>query len=279
MRSQMLPLIVLTMLAACQQSEAPPAARADDSRASASPIAAASAAPSEPAAATAPSGGARAVEEETELYNFDYSYPAQAGAIPALKAMLDADLAEKRSALAKEARDGRDEAKKAGFDFIKHDRSVGWQVVADLPAWLSLSAGSGGFSGGAHPYRSYDAMVWDRAANARRKASDLFVSSQALTRAIRSDFCREIDKQRAEKRGAPVVRDSTGLFDDCIDPVKSTVILGSSNKRTFDRIGVLVGPYEAGPYAEGDYEVTLPVTQAVLAAVRPEYRAAFSLKR
>ena len=71
----------------------------------------------------------------------------------------------------------------------------------------------------------------------------------------------------------------TGLFDDCIDPVKSTVILGSSNKRTFDRIGVLVGPYEAGPYAEGDYEVTLPVTQAVLAAVRPEYRAAFSLKR
>jgi hypothetical protein len=275
----MLPLIVLTMLAACQQSEAPPAARADDSRASASPIAAASAAPSEPAAATAPSGGARAVEEETELYNFDYSYPAQAGAIPALKAMLDADLAEKRSALAKEARDGRDEAKKAGFDFNKHDRSVGWQVVADLPAWLSLSAGSGGFSGGAHPYHSYDAMVWDKTANARRKASDLFVSPQALTRAIRSDFCREIDKQRAEKRGEPVVRDSTGLFDDCIDPVKSTVILGSSNKRTFDRIGVLVGPYEAGPYAEGDYEVTLPVTQAVLAAVRPEYRAAFSLKR
>ena len=276
MRSQMLPLIVLTMLAACQQSEAPPAARADDS---ASPLATASAAMSEPAALQSPAGGARAVEEETELYNFDYSYPAQAGAIPALKAMLDADVAEKRSALATEAREGRDEAKKAGFDFIKHDRSVGWQVVADLPAWLSLSAGSGGFSGGAHPYRSYDAMVWDRAANARRKASDLFVSPQALTRAIRSDFCREIDKQRAEKRGAPVVRDSTGLFDDCIDPVKSTVILGSSNKRTFDRIGVLVGPYEAGPYAEGDYEVTLPVTQAVLAAVRPEYRAAFSLKR
>jgi len=276
MRLQMLPLIVLTMLAACQQSEAPPAARADDS---ASPLALASAATSEPAAVQSPAGGARAVEEETELYNFDYSYPAQAGAIPALKAILDADVAEKRGALATEAREGRDEAKKAGFDFNKHDRSVGWQVVADLPAWLSLSAGSGGFSGGAHPYHSYDAMVWDKTANARRKASDLFVSPQALTRAIRADFCREIDKQRAEKRGEPVVRDSTGLFDDCIDPLKSTVILGSSNKRTFDRIGVLVGPYEAGPYAEGDYEVTLPVTQAVLAAVRPEYRAAFSIKR
>ena len=72
---------------------------------------------------------------------------------------------------------------------------------------------------------------------------------------------------------------STEIFDECIDPVKSTVILGSSNKQTFDRIGILVAPYEAGPYAEGDYEVTLPVTQAVLAAVKPEYRAAFSLKR
>lgn len=266
--------LVLPLLAACQQTDAPPAeSKASSSRAAAT----ASGAPSQaPQAAT---GGARKVEEQTELYNFDYAYPAQAGAIQALKAMLDGDVIEQRSALASQAREGRDEAKKSGYDFQPHDRSVAWQVVADLPGWLSLSATSGGFSGGAHPNHGFDAMVWDKAANQRRKASDLFQSPAALSKAIRATFCSEIDKQRAERRGEPVIRDSDDPFSECIDPLESIVILGSSNKRTFDRVGILVAPYEAGPYVEGDYEVTLPVTQAVLAAVRPEYRSAFSLKR
>ena len=46
-----------------------------------------------------------------------------------------------------------------------------------------------------------------------------------------------------------------------------------------DRIGILIGPYEAGPYAEGGYEVTLPVTPAILAVVKPEYRASFAASR
>ena len=71
---------------------------------------------------------------------------------------------------------------------------------------------------------------------------------------------------------------SADMFDECIDPVAETVILGSSNGQSFNRIGILVPPYEAGPYAEGDYEVTVPVTSAVLAAVKPEYRSSFSAK-
>jgi hypothetical protein len=53
------------------------------------------------------------------------------------------------------------------------------------------------------------------------------------------------------------------------------VILGSKSHKGFDRIGFLIAPYNAGPYAEGSYEVTLPVTAAVVAAAKPEYRAAF----
>jgi hypothetical protein len=40
----------------------------------------------------------------------------------------------------------------------------------------------------------------------------------------------------------------------------------------------LVPPYEAGPYAEGAYEVTLPVSAAVVAAVKGEYRPSFEVK-
>ena len=141
--------------------------------------------------------------------------------------------------------------KEAGFDYHPYDRQTGWQLVTEIPGWLSLSASMGSYAGGAHPNHWFDALLWDKAAGRRREASDLFRSKAALSQAIRQDFCRELDKQREEKRGAPVVRDKDEMFSDCIDPADNTIILGSSNRKSFDRIGILVAPYEAGPYAEG----------------------------
>jgi hypothetical protein len=53
------------------------------------------------------------------------------------------------------------------------------------------------------------------------------------------------------------------------------VIFGSSDHQRFNRIGFLINPYVAGPRVEGDYEVTLPVNAAILAAVKPQYRQYF----
>ena len=39
------------------------------------------------------------------------------------------------------------------------------------------------------------------------------------------------------------------------------------------------GPYVAGPWVEGHYELDFPMTEAMLEAVKPAYRAAFSAKR
>jgi hypothetical protein len=221
----------------------------------------------------------RVVKEETKQFSFAYSSPAQAAAIPGLKALLDGELAKGRAEVVGSAREGEEAAKGGGFPFNPYERETKWQVVADLPGWLSLSARLYDFSGGAHPNHGYAALLWDKAAGRRREVAELFASKAALSGAIRGRFCDALDKQRAQRRGAPVDRKSGDEFDRCIDPAESTAVLGSSNRRTFDRIGVLVGPYEAGPYAEGDYEITLPVDAAVLAAVRPEYRAAFSASR
>ena len=81
-------LLPLLALAACKQEGTAPVAKASATPAAATP----DAAPSAIASATAPSiaGIARKVSEENGLYSFDYSYPAQAGAIPALKAWLEA---------------------------------------------------------------------------------------------------------------------------------------------------------------------------------------------
>lgn len=231
-------------------------------------------APPPPAAAEA-----RKLSVENALYIFDYAYPAAAAAIPALKAQLDADLDRQQQELAAEARAEAEAAKVEGFPFNLHSRSFDWKVVADLPGWLSLSTLAGSYTGGAHPNYGYQTILWDKSANVARVPADLFQSPQALSAAIRHDFCRGLNVQRTKKRGRPVDPASTDEFDGCIDPAEQVVILGSTDGALFSRIGVLVAPYNAGPYAEGDYEVTLPVTRSVLAAVKPEYRRYFVVSR
>ncbi|WDF72128.1 DUF4163 domain-containing protein [Novosphingobium sp. KACC 22771] len=240
--------------------------------------AAASAAPGPTTATPAPSpaaGEARKVKIANDFFEFDYSYPAAAAAIPGLKSWLDADMGKDQSRVAKEARAAAKEAKNSDFPFRPWAYGVEWKVVTDLPGWLSLSAAIYEDRGGAHPANGYGALLWDKGAGQQRKAEDLFASKAALSAAIREPFCAMLDKERAKRRGEPVVR-SGEWPNDCIDPAGSTVILGSSDRAHFNRIGILVGPYEAGPYAEGDYEITLPVDVRVMAAVRPEYRAAFA---
>lgn len=223
--------------------------------------------------------GAREVKEKTELYSFEYSYPAQAGAIPKLKAMLDTRMEREKSQFASEAHDAKQGAEKDGFPYREYETVTGWKVVTDLPDWLSLSADFYAFTGGAHGNHGYDALLWDRKADTAREPVSLFISAAALNAAVTKEFCAALNRARAGKRGVPVKPGSTDPFDECISIEDTTVILGSSNRKTFDRIGFLIGPYAAGPYAEGDYEVTLPADKAILAVVKPEYRESFSLGR
>jgi hypothetical protein len=229
-------------------------------------------------ASAAPATG-RKVAVENDLYEFTYSYPGKAAAIPALKALLDKRLESDRAELEKGSKEDQLDARQNDYPYRTHSSGANWQVVTDLPRWLSLSAEMDEYGGGAHGMTFYDALLWDREQNLARQPSDLFVSKAALGSALREPFCAALDKERVKRRGAPVDRNSGDQFDECIDPTEHTMILGSSNGRTFDRIGVLVEPYAAGPYAEGVCDVTLPVTPQVLGAVKPAYRSEFAIKR
>ena len=61
-------------------------------------------------------------------------------------------------------------------------------------------------------------------------------------------------------------------FDECQKVADATVLAGSSNGKAFDRIGIWFGPYVAGPYAEGAYELNFPVDAKVRAAVKAAAR-------
>ena len=273
MRYRGLAVAALLLAGGCQGGK-------DDSTASAAPgIEAAptaddaSAAPSE----APPEHAGRKVEATNDLYEFSFSYPDAAGAIPGVRDLLDARLVKARSELAATAREDRDTAAKEDYPFHPHGFDATWATVADLPDWLSLSADVYTFSNGAHGMNYFDALLWDKRAGTARRARDLFTSAEALRDAIRDPFCDALDAEREKRRGEPVDRDGEQMFSECIDPLAQTLLLGSSNGRTFDRIGILVAPYEAGPYAEGSYEVTLPVTGEVMAVLKPQYRSSFSL--
>jgi len=223
----------------------------------------------------ASSNGARSVSEETDDFLFEYSYPKEAGAISELAGLLDQRLERARAELATESVEARQAAREDGFPYNKHSVSVKWQTVADLPDWLSLSAEIASYSGGAHGNYGFDSLVWDKKGERALEPSSLFVSNEALDDAIGGRFCADLNKERSKRRQEPVPEDSDSEFDHCVSVEEATVLVGSAGRRKFDRVGVQIGPYVAGPYAEGSYEFTFRVDRDILAAVKPEFRDAF----
>jgi hypothetical protein len=265
-----LPLALIALAAACSSPEDV----ADKTGVTASARAGAA-----KAQATAVSGKERSVKEETDLYEFAYSYPGAAARIPALASWFDSQVDEMKASLVAEAREGKADSETGGYPYNPHSFSQEWKVVADLPDWLSLSGKFSTYSGGAHGNYGMDSFVWQKDPGRKLETVALFRSPAALTQALEPKLCNALNAERAERRGQPVVEGSDDMFDQCVGVDEATVLLGSSNGKTFDRLGVWIGPYVAGPYAEGSFELDFPVDKAVLAAVKPEYRAAFSVMR
>lgn len=231
------------------------------------------------ATASATSAEGKSVKESTDTYEFEYTYPGAAAAIPALAARLDAEAAERKASLRAEAEEGKADAEANGYTFNPHSYSMEWKVVADLPGWLSLSGDFATYSGGAHGMYGMDSLVWRKDTGTKLEPIALFRSPAALTRALSPRLCDALNAERAARRGEPVAPGSEDMFDQCVGVEEATVLVGSSNGRTFDRLTVWIGPYVAGPYAEGAYELDFPVDEAVIAAVKPECRDAFSVRQ
>lgn len=229
-----------------------------------------------------PGGGARQVSEETDTFLFEYSYPKEAGDLPELAVWLDQRLARTRAELAAESARGRQEARDDGFPYNKYSSMAAWEVVADLPGWLSLSAELSSYSGGAHPNYGYDTVVWDKTRKLPLEPIDLFTSAQALDAALGGQLCEALNAEREERRGEPVPEPTGDEIDDifnaCVKVDETNLLLGSRGGTHFDRIGIQIAPYLAGSYAEGSYEFTFDMTSELLATVKPEYRAAFKAR-
>lgn len=236
-------------------------------------------------ASAAPASGARSVEEETDDFLLAYAYPAPAGNIAPLARLLDARAVRLRAQLVEQSAQGRADARSNGFPFNKYSSTVTWEVVAETPDYLSLSAELTSYTGGAHGDYGFDSLVWDKRRDRVLQVGEFFTSLAALEDVVGAQLCDLLNAERAKRRGdnpADELAASAAAPDDpfnqCVPLSDTTLLLGSTNGRKFNRIGVQIGPYVAGPYAEGSWEFTLPVNAEVLATVTPEFREAFAAR-
>ena len=230
--------------------------------------------------ATASAADARAVKivRNSSSLEFSYAWPAQAAAIPTLNRWMQADANKifKREA-ASAASDAR-QSKKSNYPFHKHDIQMTWEAAGQSARLLSLEGSFWGFTGGAHGNGSITALLWDRTGNTRIELQQLLTAGQSWTSAIRQPFCVLLDRERVKRRRAPL--EKGGMFSGCPAYKEVTVLIADKNGNgRFEHVQVTADPYVAGPYVEGAYDIDLPITAAMIARLKPEYRASFEAQR
>ncbi len=214
------------------------------------------------------------VREKNDLIEFAYGYPREAAAIPELAAWLNSDRATQRSALIAAAQRDKAAADKGGYPYRADSHLQKWQRVTSTPRFLSLSAEIQTYTGGAHGMTTFDTLLWDRNHRKRLQPLDLFTSGEAFDAAIGDTFCTAIKRA---KRAKGIMREEApdSPFAKCPPASAQTVWLGSSDGRYLDRLTIAIAPYEIGAFAEGSYKINVPVTGALVRAVKPEFARDF----
>ncbi|HEY6916138.1 MAG TPA: DUF4163 domain-containing protein [Allosphingosinicella sp.] len=230
------------------------------------------------AAAAKPASAAKAVlvEKKTPLYTFTYGWPALAAAIPALDAQLRKDMTEVETSTRETATEDRKAAKEGGYPFNGHSYNKVWKSLGNSPRLLSLYAKNEVYSGGAHGNSFYNTILWDKTANQAVALFDLFANKGRASALIGARYCPNLDEERAKRRGETLPLEGKGWLVECptLENFEIAPVDADGNGR-FERLRILVPPYEAGSYAEGSYEVDVTMSVALKALLKPEYRSAF----
>lgn len=254
---------VALALAACgQPSESAPAK------------AKAAAKPAPAAAPAAPAAKPFALDEKNDLVDFHFGWSAEAAAIPQLVTRFQTELKKAKAEITDMAKTERAWRQKEGLEFGGLQSSRDYTTSGQSERLLSLTSDFGAYTGGAHPNSGTSALLWDRRAAREINFSDLFADAANRDRLLTQRWCDALNKQREEKRGAPV--GGGGMFDDCpkLDEIAIVPTDKDGNGR-FERLILTASPYVAGPYVEGSYEIDLPVTADLIAALKSDYQPGF----
>ena len=215
------------------------------------------------------------VEQKDDMLDFAYGWSAEAAAVPELAARFEKSMTEWKAELAKAATEGKSLSAEQGREFNGYMGSTLWTTAGQSPRLLSLVGETESYTGGAHGNHGSATLLWDRAAKREIKFVDLFASPASRDALLRDRWCAELDKAREKKRGEAVGTD--GMFDQCPALGEISIVpTDTGGDGRFERLTLIADPYVAGPWAEGDYVVELPVTAPIIAALEPDYRSSFT---
>lgn len=227
-----------------------------------------------PPTAPEPAAQAVSISEKNDLYEFEYGWSAEAASVPQLDARFRKDMAKAKAELTSGAKEDRDERAKQGFDFHPYATQLSYETAGQSERLLSLEMSVYGFTGGAHGSTGSGTILWDRKLAKEVALQDLLQSGTSWAAAIRLPFCILLDREREKRRGEPVKSDD--MFGNCPELKEVTTLLSDTDKNgRFDHVTVIADQYVAGPYAEGPYEIALPITAKMIERLKPEYAASF----
>jgi hypothetical protein len=147
----------------------------------------------------------------------------------------------------------------AETDRPKYEKTITITAAAETARLFSLKRVDFDYSGGAHPNTLTSGLLWDKALKRRIGLTDLLRKDADLT-ALDQALCSAINaaKRARVPDGASITFD--GKDFSCPRAADTAFVLtpgtvpGRAAGLTF-----LIGPYQVGPYAEGGYEIALPV--------------------
>lgn len=219
------------------------------------------------------------LDSSTPLLEWHVAWPAEVSAFPTLERLIRAPAEKAQVDYAKEAAEDKAEREKQGFPWVgAYQYSVDVTVAGDTPRLLSLAREWSEFTGGAHPNHGTEGILWDRKEWRRLTADELFSGGEpAFAALVSGAYCTALDRQRAEKRGSEMqIREADSPFNQCPKLSELAIIPQGPKGGALGKLLFHADPYVAGPYSESDYDVELPVSAAMIAAMKPEFRASFA---
>ena len=209
---------------------------------------------------------------EGDLVDFRYSFPTLVGSRPELLAIIRADRSDNRSEAVAMARDDADERQSHGLPVHRHDFRRDWSLAGQSPELVSLRSETETFTGGAHGMYSTGLLLWDEKGKRKLSFADLFASPGAYWPVLQGLVCASLASERLRR----AEMESSG----CPKPEELVFIPADTNSDwALDTIRVVADPYVAGSFVEGRYEGPIAVTDALIAALRPQYRESFEAQR
>jgi hypothetical protein len=214
----------------------------------------------------------------------EYSWSAEAAAIPALVKRFRADLAKARANSIQCGKVETETRRKMGESYPSVVCSSSTKVTTsgETPRLLSLRRAYYAFTGGAHGNGASTGILWDRKLGREIPFGSLFPRRSAGLAVLRDRYCRALDAERKKRRGGDA-QAGGGMFPEfnsCPKFADLALIPADTNRdHRFDRIHIVAAPYTAGPYSEGEYDIALPVPPKLVQGMTAGYRGSFAAQR